>query len=160
MSPYPRVLPMGERVGEEVDPECFESVMTTADLERLQSLCFVPREFGLTLASRDDWIHVPPTDSVGVYEEAMKVGLHFPLHPFVKRVMERFSFSLAQVAPNSWRYIMGFVCLCRMLGVRPTMGLFRSCFVLKRHPSSGGWWYFLSWSQQKIILGVPSSIHG
>ena len=117
-------LPMGERVGEEVSPECFESVMTTADLERLRSLCFILGEFGLTLASRDDRIHVLSAGSIRVYEEAMKAGLHFPLHPFVKRVMRRFSLSLAQVALNSWCYIVGFVCLCRMISVQPTMGLF------------------------------------
>ena len=55
----------------------------------------------MTLASSDDRIHVPSAGSVGVYEEAVKAGLRFSLHPFVKRVMERFSFSLAQVAPNS-----------------------------------------------------------
>ena len=86
---------MGERVGKEVGPECFESVMTLANLERLRSLCFIPGEFGLTLASIEDRIHVPTTGSIGVYEEAMKVGLHFPLHPFIKRVMGRFSLSLA-----------------------------------------------------------------
>ena len=86
---------MVERVGEEVGPEFFESVMTIVDLERLRSLCFILDEFGLTLASTDDRIHVPSVGSVGVYEEAMKAGLRFPLHPFVKRVMGRFFLSLA-----------------------------------------------------------------
>ena len=58
---------MGERVGEEVDLECFESAMTMVDLERLRSLYFISGEFGLTLASKDDRIHVPSTGSVGVY---------------------------------------------------------------------------------------------
>ena len=92
---------MGERVGEEVSPESFRSVMTIIDLEKLQILCFISDEFGLTLASSDDRIHVSLVGSVGVYEEAVKASLHFPLHLFVKRVMERFSLSLAQVASNS-----------------------------------------------------------
>ena len=86
---------MRERVGEEVSPESFMLVMTIADLEKLRSLYFIPGEFGLTLASSDDRIHVPPEGCIGVYEEAMKVGLCFPLHPFIKRVMGRFSLSLA-----------------------------------------------------------------
>ena len=86
---------MGKRVGEQVGPESFESMMTIADLERLRSLCFIPGEFGLTLVSTDDRIHVPPMGSIGVYEEAMKAGLRFLLHPFVKRVLEIFSLSLA-----------------------------------------------------------------
>ena len=133
--------------------------MTIMDLERLRSLCFILSEFGLSLASTDDRIYVPPAGSIRVYEEAMKAGLHFFLHPFVKSIMERFSLSLAQVASNSWHYIVGFVCLCRMINIWPTMGLFRSCFILKRHPSDRGWWYFLSKSQRKIMFGVSSSIH-
>ena len=88
-------LPIGKRVGEEVNPESFETVMTIVDLERLRSLCFIPGEFGLTLASSDDRIHVLPVGSVRVYEEAVKAGLRFLLHPIVKRIMERFSLSLA-----------------------------------------------------------------
>ena len=94
-SSYPRVLSMGERVGEEASPKSFESAMTTTDLERLQSLYFILGEFGLTLASTDDRIHVPSIGSIEVYEEAIKAGLCFFLHPFVKRVMDRFSLSLA-----------------------------------------------------------------
>ena len=110
-------LSMGERVGEEVGPESFRSVMTTADLEKLQSFCFILGEFGLILASSDDRIHVPPMGCVEIYEKVVKAGLRFPLHPFVKRVMERFSLSLAQVAPNSWRYIVRFMCLCGMVNL-------------------------------------------
>ena len=152
--------PTGERIRGETGPESFRSVMTITDLKKLQSLCFILGEFGLTLASRNDRIHVPPVGSVGVYEEAIKAGLHFLVDPFVKRVMGRFSLSLAQVVPISWHYIVGFMCLCMMIGVQPTMGLFWSCFVLKRHPSGEGWWYILLRSQQKIVLGVPSLIHG
>ena len=131
-------LSMEERVSEEVDPESFRSMMIITNLEKLQSFCFISDEFGLILTSSDDRIHVPPVDCVGVYEEAVKANLRFSLHSFVKRVMERFSLSLAQVALNSWRYIVGFVSLCRMLDRRPTIGLFRACFILKRHPSGGG----------------------
>ena len=115
---------MGQRVGEEVDPKSFRSVMTAVDLEKLRSFRFIPSEFGLVLASSDDRIHVPPAGCIGVYKEAMKASLRFFLHPFVKRVMKRFSLGLAQVVPNSWRYIVGFVCLCGMVSIWPTMGLF------------------------------------
>ena len=46
-----------------------------------------------------------------------------------------------------------------MLGRRPSLDLFWTCFSLKRHPRGGGWWYFLPRSQRKIVLGVSSSIH-
>ena len=82
-------------MGEEVGPESFELVMTLADLEGLSSIYFISGEFGLTLASTDDRICFSPVGSVGVYKEAMKAGLHFPLHPFIKRVLGRFCLCLA-----------------------------------------------------------------
>ena len=69
--------------------------MTVVDLETLRSFCFIPDEFRLILASSEDRIHVPSMGCIGVYEEGVKVGLCFFLHLFVKRVMERFSLSLA-----------------------------------------------------------------
>ena len=111
-------------MGEEVGLESFESAMTLANLEGLRSLCFIPREFGLTLASTNDRIYFSPMGSVGVYEEAMKASLRFLLHPFIKKVLGRFCLCLAQIAPNSWRYIVGFVCLCGLIGIQPTIGLF------------------------------------
>ena len=81
--------------GEEVDLESFESVMTLADVEGLRSLYFILREFGFTLASTSDRICFPPTGSIGVYEEAMKAGLRFLLHPFIRRVLGRFCLCLA-----------------------------------------------------------------
>ena len=147
-------------MGEEVGPESLEATMTLVDLDGLRSLYYIPGEFGLTLASSSDRVCFPPAGSIRVYEEALKASLHFLLHPFIKRVLERFSLGLAQIAPNSWRYIVRFICLCNLIGVRPTMGLFRSCYVLKRHPHGGGWWYFSPRSQRKVVLGVPSSILG
>ena len=88
-------------MGEEVDPESLESAMTLADLEGLRSLYYIPGESGLTLASSSDRVCFPLMGSVGVYEETLKAGLRFLLHPFIKRVLERFSLGLAQIVPNS-----------------------------------------------------------
>ena len=96
----------------------------------------------MILVSSSDRVCFSPVGSVEVYEEALKAGLRFPLHPFIKRVLERFLLGLAQIAPNSWCHIMGLLCLCGLVGVQRTIGLFRSCYVLKRHPSGRGWWYF------------------
>ena len=115
----------GENVlGAVIGPESLQSVLTVADLDALRGSCFVPREFQLVLAGPQGRVHAPPVGSIGVYKEALKVGLRFPLHPFVGRVMERFELSLAQVMPNLWDYIIGFLSLYSLLGRRPTLGLF------------------------------------
>ena len=63
----------------EISPESFGSIMTTTDLGAIRSSCFIP-------------------GGLGVYEEAMKVGLRFPLHPFVVMLLDRYALSLAQIA--------------------------------------------------------------
>ena len=85
----------------EISLESFRSVMTTADLEVLQGFYFIPTEFHMVLAISEERVHVPPVGCIRVYEEAMMVGLPFFLHPFMKRVVDRFFLSPAQVAPNS-----------------------------------------------------------
>ena len=114
----------------------------------------------MIFAGPQERVHAPLVGSIGVYEEALKADLRFPFHPFVERVLERFELGLSQVTPNSWCYIIGFLSLCYLLGRRPIIGLFRACFCLKRHPSNGGWWYFSLRSNYKLVLDVPSSIHG
>ena len=85
---------IGERVGRETGPESFRSVMIVADLETLQSSYFILGEFRLVLTTSEE-SSCAPVGYVGVYEEVVKASLRFLLHQFVKRVMERFSLSLA-----------------------------------------------------------------
>ena len=91
----------GERASMGVGPKSFRSVMTVANLGVLRGFCFMPAEFHIVLAASEERVHAPPVGCVEVYEEAVMVDLHFFLHPFMKRVIDRFSLSLAQVAPNS-----------------------------------------------------------
>ena len=95
--------------GTEIGSEYLRSVLTVADLDALRGSCFILGEFQMVLTGPQGRVHAPPVGSIGVYEEALKVGLHFFLHPFVGRLLERFDLSLAQVTPNSRRYIIGFL---------------------------------------------------
>ena len=65
----------------------------------------------------------------------------------------------AQIAPNSWRIIIGFLSLCLLHKRNPTVNLFRACYSLKAHPDSD-WWYFSPKKGLQFIRGAPSSVHG
>ena len=69
--------------------------MTVADLDSLWGSCFILDEFRMVLAGPRERVHDLPTGSVGVYEEALKAGLYFSLHPFVKILIGRFALTLA-----------------------------------------------------------------
>ena len=108
----------------QIGPKSFGSVLTIAYLDALRGSCFIPSEFQMVLEGPQERVHNPPAGGVGVYEEALKVGLHFSLHPFVGKVLDRFALGMAQVASNSWCYIIGFLSLCSLHGRRPTVSLF------------------------------------
>ena len=137
----------------------FGSIITTMGLDTIQSSCFIPSEFHIELAIPQERVHNPLAGRMGVYEEAIKIGLYFPLHPFVVKLLDRYALSLAQTAPNSWHYIIGFLSLCSLYGRRLTVSLFRACFSLKRHSWDHKWWYFSSRSNRKLVSDIPSSIH-
>ena len=149
-----------ERADVGIGLESFRSVMNAADLGVLRGSFFILAEFCMVLAASEERVYAPLTGCVGVYEEAMMADLRFSLHPFVVKLLDRYVLSLAQIVPNSWRYIVGFLSLYSLHGRRPTISLFQACFSLKKHPRGRSWWYFSQRSNRKLVLGVPSSIHG
>ena len=69
--------------------------MTVEDLDTLWGSCFIPGEFQMILASPQERVHNPPAGGLGIYEAALKASLHFLLHPFVVKLIDRFALSLA-----------------------------------------------------------------
>ena len=49
------------------------------------------------------------------FEAAFKNGLHFPLHPFIKNILQHFNVCSSQLSPNFWGVL---VCLLDVLGTR------------------------------------------
>ncbi|XP_077242598.1 uncharacterized protein LOC143883123 [Tasmannia lanceolata] len=97
----------------------------------------------------------PPGQAV----ESMRAGLRFPLHSFFAAVLQYYGLAPAQVAPNSWRLLTGFLYLVHgRLERSVSLSLFRACAHLKRH-KEGGWIYISQRPELKIITGIPSSIH-
>ena len=82
-------------------PESLRLILAMVDHDALRGSCFILGEFQMILEGPQGRVHAPLAGSIGVYEEALKAGLCFTLHPFVGRIMERFELSLAQVTPNS-----------------------------------------------------------
>ena len=79
-----------------------------------------------------------------------RVSLSGLLGP-IALVMRKYILSSSQVMPNSWWLIIGFLNLCLMHGLRPTMDLFRACFILKQHPHDKSWWYFFPQRGYQIV---------
>ena len=124
-----RFLPPGE-----MEPEKYHSVLTSEDLGRIRGYCFIPSEFDLEVPGPSDRVHCPPVGWLGIYEDSLKAGLRFPIHPFVIKLLTEYNMCPAQIVPNSWRIIIGFLSLCLLHKRTPTVNLFRACYTLKAHP--------------------------
>ena len=46
------------------------------------------------------------------FEVAFDNGLRFPLHPFIKRVLQHFNVCPSQLSPNFWGILVGLLALC------------------------------------------------
>ena len=74
-------------------PESFELVLTQDDLGMLRGFYFVLIEFEVELAGPEGRVDRPQVGYLGVYKEALKASLHFPLHTFVVQLMNVYHLS-------------------------------------------------------------------
>lgn len=63
--------------------ENISPVMTLEDLSRVRIMYGKPPKFNLVLPRVDDRVNTPPPGRIGMYEEALRTGLRFPVHPLV-----------------------------------------------------------------------------
>ena len=91
------------------------------------------------------------------FEVAFENGLHFHLHPFIKRVLQHFNVCPSQLSPNFWGILIGLLVFFRdkSLGV-PSIALFLDLFSVKEVAED-----FLYLSKRSnaplIISDLPSS---
>ena len=51
------------------------------------------------------------------FEVAFENGLRFPLHPFIKRVLQHFNVCPSQLSPNFWGVLVGLLVVFRDKGL-------------------------------------------
>ena len=81
---------------------------------------------------------MPNTDEAIVFEDYFWRGLGFPVHPFLRGLLEFWAISLCNLHPNTILHISIFIHFCEMfLGVLPHFNLFRHLFWLKKKGGGG-----------------------
>ena len=66
------------------------------------------------------------------FEVAFDNGLRFPLHPFIKRVLQHFTICPSQLSPNFWGILVGLLVFFRDKGLGvPSIALFLDLFSAK-----------------------------
>ncbi|CAM0945597.1 unnamed protein product [Alopecurus aequalis] len=155
--------------------EQFKSTLRTQEaLAGLRTRYSIPEGFGLHLAGTTQAACAPPpTPARGargsaaavpicVHTQAFAAGMRLPLHPFVSDALTHFGIAPSQLAPNGWRFLVGFAVLCHFRGAgAPTLPVFRRFFSLATLPNGKGWYSFRAReSVPPLFTGLPTSIKG
>ena len=75
---------------------------------------------------------VPIPKMVCFFEVAFDNGLRFPLHPFIKEVLQHFNVCPSQLSPNCWGILVGLLVFFRDKGLGvPSIALFLDLFSVK-----------------------------
>ena len=91
------------------------------------------------------------------FEVAFDNGLRFPLHPFMKGVLQHFNISPSQLAPNGWGILVGLLPFFRDRGLGiPSVALLLHLFSPKE--TTEGFLYFSRRSGAPLVISdLPSS---
>ncbi|CAI9108262.1 OLC1v1007825C1 [Oldenlandia corymbosa var. corymbosa] len=92
---------------------------------------------------RRDRAHRPPERKMTIYHRHLELGLDLPILPFVVALMKAYEMPLSWWAPNSIPFIMGFLYVCQLVGVKADVFLF-CCFfkLIKSERNYTGWFSF------------------
>ena len=91
------------------------------------------------------------------FEVAFDNGLRFPLHPFIKRVLQYFNVCPSQLSPNGWGILVGLLVFFRDRGLGiPSIALFLYIFSAKE--TVEGFLYFSRRIDARLVSSdLPSS---
>ena len=91
------------------------------------------------------------------FEVAFKNNLCFPLHPFIKRVLQHFNACPSRLSPNFWGVLVGLLVVFRDKGLGiPSIALLLNFFSVKE--VAEGFLYISKRSSAKLIISdLPSS---
>ena len=91
------------------------------------------------------------------FEVAFDNGLCFPLHPFIKGVLQHFNVCPSQLAPNDWGILVGLLAFFRDRGLSvPSVALLLYLFSPKE--TAEGFLYFSRRSGAPLVISdLPSS---
>ena len=100
---------------------------------------------------------VPVPKTVCFFEVAFDNGLRFPLHPFIKGVLQHFNVCPSQLSPNFWGILIGLLVFFRDRGLGvPSIALFLDLFSAKE--TVEGFLYFSRRTGAPLIISdLPSS---
>ncbi|CAI9099870.1 OLC1v1036752C1 [Oldenlandia corymbosa var. corymbosa] len=128
---------MAKEVVRVEDVECLLTQERLGELESYYSLTAV----NPILPKGHERANTPPPGKITIYKKFLEYGLHFPLMPMFRKIVEAYGRPLAQYTPNLITIVLAFVHVCNKMGVEPDIFLFRCFYKLVRCGKSFPEWF-------------------
>ena len=90
-----------------------ECIMTQDNLDRLRESCFIPSNVQIRLPEASETIDSACRSEVAFYEAAFHTGLHLPIHPTIRMILQFYNICPAQLVPNAWWSVVCAIVLWR-----------------------------------------------
>ncbi|KAL2461913.1 Uncharacterized protein Adt_45333 [Abeliophyllum distichum] len=95
-----------------------------------------------------EYLPIGRPGEVAIYQDSLKAGLRFPLHPFLVEFFCTLNLSSGQLVPNALRMLNYYLLVCVRRGVEPSVDVFRllvemklldryDCYVVFSHRDRG-----------------------
>lgn len=95
-----------------------------------------------------------------VYAATVDLGLRFPPHLFVCEILDGFNLGVAQLTPNLWATILGYIAKCELKHLPMTFSSFLRMVTLSRAPKSAEGWFSLGCRPgYMMVVKKPSKHH-
>ena len=132
----------------------FTSTIKEVHFKTLRAIYQIPDHIPIRLPYKSEKCYYDGVEDVGVYEQALKAGLRFPLNSLKRELLQYLGLSISQIPPNAWRVFIAMEVLyeamsndARSLTIRE----FLHCYRLDEIEKSKGMYSF---APRKFVLKV------
>ncbi|KAL2476289.1 Uncharacterized protein Adt_37025 [Abeliophyllum distichum] len=107
------------------------STYTESTLKRTIDHFYVSEGHRYKAPGPTEYLPIGRPGEVAIYQDSLKAGLRFPLHPFLVEFFCTFNLSPGQLVPNALRMLNYYLLVCVRRGVEPSVDVFRLLFEMK-----------------------------
>ena len=139
----------------------FRSTIKEVHFKTIRAIYQIPDHIPIRLPYQAEKCYYDGVDDLGVYEQALKAGLRFPLNRLKRELLQHLGLSVSQISPNAWRVFIAMEVLYGAMsnGSRSlTVREFLHCYRPDEIDKSRGMYSFVPRkSVLKVIYETPDS---
>ena len=139
----------------------FMSTIKEGHFKTLRAIYQILDHIPIRLPYKSEKYYYDGVDDVGVYEQALKAGLRFPLNTLKRELLQHLGLSVSQISPNAWSVFIAMEVLYGAMsdGSRSlTVREFLHCYCPDEIDKSKGMYSFAPRkSVLKVIYETPDS---